>query len=117
MDTMLAILKADEARARGAEVKVFDWNKAARLIKKTGCKHAEAGLSEDWEWTGGTIFDDGAPVMDEYTYLASIWATPVIRIDDEDVECWKLESKTAWDADTKWPQSALDILGLQKGLQ
>ena len=33
---------------RGNEMKVFDWDKAAQLIKEHNPKEAIAGLSEDW---------------------------------------------------------------------
>ena len=33
---------------------VFDWNKAAQIIKERGATNASAGLSGDWEYTGGT---------------------------------------------------------------
>lgn len=44
------------AQLSTSEVKVFDWNRAARLIKDNNVKTASAGLKGDWEWTGGTIF-------------------------------------------------------------
>lgn len=97
--------------AAGNEMKVFDWDEAARLILESGCKEAGAGLESDWEWTGGKIFEDGKPVMDYYTYLRSTWATPQISLDGKLVECYKMQSEAPdWDAKTKWPKSALDIL-------
>lgn len=95
---------------RGREMKVFDWDKAARLIKESGCKEASAGLSQDWEYTGGCIFKDGKPDLDSYTYLASTWATPELELDDEIVDCYIMESQTTWNESTKWPESALKIL-------
>ena len=50
------------AQLSTSEVKVFDWNRAARLIKDNNVKTASAGLKGDWEWTGGTIFD-GRPLF------------------------------------------------------
>lgn len=61
---------------RGNEMKVFDWDRAAQLIKDRKPKEAIAGLSEDWFWTARTIFFDGKPVIHGGTYLASTWATP-----------------------------------------
>lgn len=95
----------------GKELRVFDWDKAAKIIKERNAQKAEAGLSGDLEWTGGTILEGGIPNKDSYTYLASTWATPVLIIDDEEIDCYKMQSETSgWDSDTKWPQSALDIL-------
>jgi hypothetical protein len=95
---------------RGNEMKVFDWDKAARLIIEHKANAAAAGLSGDWEWTGGTIYKNGRPDKKSYTYLASTWATPEIEIGGEFFDCYVMESKTEWDAHTKWPDSALSIL-------
>lgn len=96
---------------RGKEPKVFDWHKAAQLIKESGYKDADAGLSEDWFWTGAAIFRNGEVIKEHNAYLSSTWATPVIRIDGVEHECWKMESETdGWNAHTSWMQSAIDIL-------
>ena len=115
MDTMQAFYRGKAARAAGNPLKVFDWDEAARLIKAAKPKKASAGLAEDWGWTGGLIFSKGRPVLDSYTYLASIWATPVLEMDGEIISCFKLEPELSehqkkWDSKTKWPKSALDIL-------
>lgn len=96
---------------RGKELMVFDWDKAARLIRERKPKCASAGLRSDWEYTGGTIYEDGKPVMDDYTYLASTWAVPELNMDGAIVECYRMKHEVPyWNSDTKWPQSALDIL-------
>lgn len=93
---------------------VFDWVKAARLIKAAGAKEASAGLSDDWEYTGGDIFKDGKPVKkeDTYVYLASTWATPELSLDGElPIDCFVMESATpGHDAHTYWPEEALAVL-------
>ncbi|TVY09828.1 hypothetical protein [Paenibacillus cremeus] len=109
MNTMTACMMGE--MNRGKELKVFDWNKAATLIKEKNVKFAAAGLSGDWEYTGGTIFIDGKPDYDDYTYLASTWAAPELKIDGEYIDCYLMQSETDnWDSETKWPQSAIDIL-------
>lgn len=110
MDTLSAF--AMRQANRGRECKVFDWDKAARLIAESGARHAEAGLSEDWWWTGGDILADGLPVSERVcVYLASTWATPVLVLDGDEVECWRMQSETPdWDADTWWPDSAKALL-------
>ncbi|MEN6379724.1 MAG: hypothetical protein ABFD15_09120 [Methanofastidiosum sp.] len=90
---------------------VFDWNKAAKLIAERKPEVASAGLSGDWEWTGGTIWENGKPVMDSYTFLASTWATPELNMDGEIYDCFVMKSKTTWDSHTKWPKSALKKIG------
>ena len=92
--------------------KVFDWDKAARILRDRGAKEASAGLEEDWFWTGGEILRKGKPLARDatYTYLASCWATPVLRVGRDTMECWVWGSKAPeWDAETFWPESALKI--------
>ena len=108
MDTLTAFAMGE--LNRGNKMRVFDWNAAATYIKLHNIKEAMAGLEEDWFCTGGTIFENGKPNLNCYTYLASTWATPVLTIGDTDIECWCYEDQCEWDAHTKWPQSALDIL-------
>lgn len=109
MDTLSAFVNG--AANLGKESMVFDWDKAARLIAERKPNVASAGLQSDWEWTGGQIYSDGQPTTDDYTYLASTWATPEIDIDGEVFDCFKMESETdGWGSDTKWPASALAIL-------
>lgn len=90
---------------------VFDWDKAAQIIKEKKPKKADAGLIEDWFWTGGTIYEDGSPVMDMPPYLASDWATPVLDLGDITIKCFReIEDSPGWDANTLWPSSAIEIL-------
>jgi hypothetical protein len=111
MDTMRAFAMGEANR--GKELKVFDWEKAARLIRERSPESVWAGLSGDWKWTGGKIYGDGRPVPKEntYTYLASTWATPEIDIDGEVMGCFKMQSETpGWDSSTYWPKEALEII-------
>lgn len=111
MDSMQAFAMGEANRDK--ELMVFDWDKAAQLIKERGSKQASAGLAGDWEWTGGDIMQDGKPVLrdDSYTYLASTWATPELDIDGWRIDCFRMQSETPeWDAETTWPESALAIL-------
>ncbi len=109
MDTFRAFMM-DEVN-RGSELMVFDWDKAARIIKERRPKIASAGLRSDWEWTGGVIYKDGKPVKDSYTFLASTWAVPELDIDGDIIECYIMKSNAeGWDSGTKWPESALYIL-------
>ena len=115
MDTASAFVMGQMHKNR--ESMVFDWDKAAALIRAANAQQAEAGLSGDWEWTGGKILSGGKPVPAEetYAYLASTWAVPELLIDGCIVECFKMASAApGWDAKTYWPESALVILGTQK---
>ena len=96
---------------RGKELMVFDWDKAAQLIKEHKPESAFAYLYSDAEWTGGTIYEDGEIVTDSYTYLASTWATPMLDLDGDEYECYKMQHEVPeWGSDTKWPESARKIL-------
>ena len=114
MDTMQAIMRGQLAAARGAEKMVFDWHKAARLILQHGAKHAEAGLKDDWGYTGGCILHNKMPLgrEDSYTYLSSNWARPEIELEPGGVmECWCWQHEHPdWNENTFWPESALAIL-------
>jgi hypothetical protein len=104
MDTLSAF--AMGRASKGAPLRVFDWDKARRLIEERSPEAASAGLQGDWEWTGGAIWRDGAPVPkdDTYVYLASTWAIPEIDLDGDVQECWRWQSETpGWDAETYWP--------------
>ena len=96
-------------------MRVFDWNKAAEIIKNRGLENASAGLQGDYGNTKGIIFQNSKPCMDDYTYLASAWAVPMLLIPNDDgteeeIPCYIMANETDWNGITKWPQSALDIL-------
>ena len=96
---------------RGRDLMVFDWDKAAQLIRDRKPEVASAGLAGDWDWTGGQIYADGKPDSESYTFLHSTWATPELDMDGDVVECWRYEKDSpGWNAGTKWPQSAIAIL-------
>lgn len=109
MDTLSAFAMGDAHR--NDPLMVFDWDKAAQIIKERGAQNASAGLAGDWGMTGGEILTDGEPNMEDYTYLASTWATPQLKVDGVLMDCWKYAKDTdGWDAKTKWPKSSLKIL-------
>ena len=109
MDTMKAFAMGEANRDK--ELMVFDWDKAAQLIKDKKVTEASAGLSGDWEYTGGTILEEGKIPENSYVYLASTWATPELEINGEIFDCYKMQSETdGWDSDTFWPESARNIL-------
>lgn len=111
MDSTIAFLNGEAARRSGARSMVFDWHKAARLIRERKPTCASAGLHGDWEYTGGDIYRDGEAITGDYTYLASLWATPEVNLDGEVEACWIYEDQSdGWDSGTKWPASALSIL-------
>lgn len=109
MNTMDAFVIGEANRDK--EMMVFDWDKAARLIAEKKPHRAWAGLRGDFCNTGGMIYEGGKLITDEYTYLASTWAVPVLDVGLETVECYRMESDTpGWNESTSWPRSARNIL-------
>lgn len=111
MDTLSAFAMGEINRNN--PMRVFDWHKAAQLIRDRKPTVASAGLGEDWEWTGDTIYRDGKPVAAEdcHAFLASTWAIPELDLDGEIIDCYIMKDESpGWDTGTIWPQSALDIL-------
>lgn len=106
---------------RNNPIKAFDWDKAANFIKQYLVEHpdltAEAGLENDWAYTGGVIFENGKPTNENYTYLSSTWAIPTLILSwdgDEQIslDCYGPESER-FNSDTKWDDLSLSILGIQ----
>jgi len=126
MDTLSAFARGQATRERPLSVvtvtfvkdwydprMVFDWELAARLIKEQKPMVARAGLRGDWGWTGGNIWENGAPVPKDqtYTYLASTWAVPELDLDGEIIQCYRMMSEVpSWDSGTYWPEEALEIV-------
>ena len=113
MDSVAAFAKGQAALAAGSPMMVFDWNKAAQLIRDEKPQVASAGLAGDWSYTGGEIYRDGKPVPEDetYTYLGSLWANPELEMDGLRQDCFLLEENSlGWDSGTYWPESALNIL-------
>lgn len=110
MDTLSAV--ANASANRGQPHRVFDWLTAARLIHEHQPALASAGLGGDWEWTGGPIYAEAAPVPREktYTYLASNWAIPELDLDGQVRACWVWQEGSGWDENTYWPPEALEVL-------
>ena len=113
MDTALAFAMGEAHKHD--PLMVFDWNKAANILAMRNPDEALAGLQYDYEYTAGVIWRKGMPVRNEYTYLASTWARPMLIIGDEEIECWRYKSEVPdWGSETKWPQSALRIVGKEQ---
>ena len=112
MNTVQAMMNA--LAAQGKKMRVFDWHKAARILKDRMPDEAAAGLQDDLEYTCGIIWEDGKPVLDDYTFLRSNWAIPVLCIGDREIPCWVWDDEEnnpeGWDPYTKWPESALRML-------
>lgn len=101
--------------------KSFDWLTAAKIIKARFAEDSgirvEAGLCDDWAYTGGCIFENGEPNVDDYTYLSSTWATPAMIItmsngDEIEIPCFESEGK--YHSDSKWPEESLNVINTKQ---
>lgn len=115
-----AVANADAASARGDKHRVFDWDTFAKVVAENRNATFEVGLVGDWEPTSGTVWRKGQ-IVGGYSYLSSNWATPAYIMNDRGkVPCWIYEDEAIrrWGevnlASLKYPQSALDILGITK---
>lgn len=113
MDSMAAFAMGQAARAAGNKMMVFDWEKAAAILKERGAVDASAGLLGDYGYTEGRILAGGEPDLEDYTFLSSLWAQPMLIIGSEEIECWRFEDDSGWGSGTKWPDSALAILAAE----
>lgn len=108
-------LGIDAQKNKDNPFKVFDWDKAAKIIREELEKDkdliAEAGLEGDWNYTSGTIFKNGESIDSEYTYLCSNWAIPTLIINNEkEFECWTYQKLSRFNSDSKWDEKSLEIL-------
>jgi hypothetical protein len=94
--------------------KIFDWDKAARLIKEKKPKMPVlAGIKEDWHYTFGAIYDNGEIINDSSPWTYSNLYTPQMVINREFIECWiyaKEELIFSKDELNHWTESAINIL-------
>ena len=72
-------------------MKYMDWNKAEQICKDHPNSVIYAGLQEDWGYTSGKIFDHGKFYDGGILYDQSKWATPILDVDGEEIECWTKE--------------------------
>lgn len=99
------------------ERRVFDWNKAAQILRDRKTLTCKACIIEDYDETVGSILIDGEPALDfKFPYLSSCYGTPCIVFEDCDfVPCWIPQSESPdWTGYTYWPESARCIL---KGIE
>lgn len=69
------------------KMKYMDWSKVLDIVKSHPGSVIYAGLREDWNNTSGLIYARGK-YYDGYVYGCSMWATPIVDVDGEEIECW-----------------------------
>ena len=77
------------------DTKYLDWERAQKIIKERFKENphitVDAGLMEDWGCTSGTVFSNGNFISNEFVFDHSTWATPILDIDGEEIECYTYE--------------------------
>lgn len=72
------------------DMKYMDWEKVQKIVDEHPNSVIYAGLMEDWNNTSGLIFAKGK-YYKGYVYGVSKWATPIVDVDGEEIECWTYE--------------------------
>lgn len=68
--------------------KYLDWERAEQICHERQGSTIRAGLAEDWLCTSGLIFCEEKWYNGGILYNQSRWATPILDIDGEEIECW-----------------------------
>ena len=71
-------------------MKYMDWGKVQQIVNEHPNSVIYAGLMEDWNNTSGLVFARGKYYRG-YVYGCSFWATPIVDVDGEEIECWTYE--------------------------
>lgn len=74
-----------------ARVRVFDWDRAAALIKATGARTALAGIDKDWVSSSDSIFEDGRARADSacQAWTENPAMSPCLVLDGKRISCYK----------------------------
>lgn len=82
-------------------LKYMDWKKVQQIVNDHPDSVIYAGLMEDWDNTSGLIYARGE-YYNGYVYGASVWATPIVDIDGEEIECWTYEKTKEGSSIPSW---------------
>jgi len=82
-------------------MKFMDWKKVQQIVNEHPDSVIYAGLQEDWNNTSGLIFAKGK-YYDGYVFGCSKWATPIVDVDGEEIECWTYEETEERSGKPSW---------------
>lgn len=91
------------------EMKFMDWDKVKDIIEQNPDSEIYAGLMEDWNNTSGLIFAKGN-YYDGYVYGCSNWATPIVDVDGEEIECFTYEETQEGSGKPTWLTDRNDLM-------
>lgn len=111
----MSLINAVNIIVDAARVRVFDWDRAAALIKATGAQTALAGIDKDWLSSSDSIFDDGRARVDS---ACQAWTenpnmSPCLELDGKRMPCFKemwVSDITVADRRAIWPGRSAEIL-------
>ena len=86
MDTMEAYNRCLDAVSKGNKLKCLNLEKLHEYVEKQEkeIQRITAGIDEDWEYTGDTIYKDDEWIDDNMSWTRSLWGTPIAYIDYAD---------------------------------
>ena len=90
-------------------MKYMDWQKVQKIVDEHPDAVIHAGLMEDWNNTSGLIFAKGK-YSDGYGYGCSCWATPIVDVDGEEIECWTYEKTAEGSGKPTWWGNGQELL-------
>lgn len=91
------------------DVKYMDWQKVQQIVNENPNSVIYAGLMEDWNNTSGLIYAKGQ-YYDGYVYGCSTWATPIVDVDGEEIECWTFEKTEETSEKPSWWGNGQELL-------
>lgn len=99
-DFLLGILGPQAVATKPiGEMKYMDWKRARAICEEhPDATVITAGLREDWNHTSGVIYASGKYVKG-YVYGSSCWATPIVDVDGEEIECWTYDKPKGFTTD------------------
>lgn len=86
----------------------LDWAKAYEILTERGWPDAHACILEDYFWTADQISRNGAPLAGCDPWVYSGWATPGLRIGEEDIPCWRYVDPTEPEPTRTWPLELIE---------
>ena len=89
--------------------KYMDWKKVQQIVDENPNAVIYAGLQEDWAQTSGLIYARGK-YYDGYVYGSSYWATPIVDVDGEEIECWTYEKTEEGSGKPSWWGNGQELL-------
>ena len=92
-----------------SDTKYMDWQKVQEIVDKHPNSIIYAGLMEDWGNTSGLIYAEGK-YYDGYVYSNSVWATPIVDVDGEEIEWWAYEQTEEGSGKPSWWGNGQELL-------